>query len=107
MFALVLCIPSVATMRWKSSGSTPLVSPGTAIRGGSDGRSITRHPHLLGPAHMLVETCEQVHLANGGCEALLSTRRPKTSWPTTNSTLIDARSFCTCHARQTAPRGAC
>src|SRR5215471_5738007 len=98
MSALVLSIPSVATTLWRSLGSTPLVSPGTATRGGSDGRPITRHPHLLGSAHMRVETCEQVHLAHGGGEALLPTRCPKTSWPTTNSTLIDGLSSCACHA---------
>jgi hypothetical protein len=56
---------------------------------------------------MLVETCEQVHLANGGCEALLSTRRPKTSWPTTNSTLIYGLSFRTGYVGSIAPFVVC
>jgi hypothetical protein len=38
---------------------------------------------------------------------LPSASRPKTSWPPTNSTLISALSFCTCHAGENAPHGVC
>ena len=37
MYALALCIPSAATTLWRSSGSTPSVSPGIVTRVGSDG----------------------------------------------------------------------